>query len=683
MRKTIIAAFFSVCTFSAYAQQAPNIIYILVDDMGYGDLGVLFQNQRKLSGNRSLPYQVSPHLDEMAAQGALLTQQYANAPVCAPSRASLLTGVNQGNAQVRDNQFDKALENNHTIATVVKQAGYRTAAIGKWGLQGDDEKQRPNWPGHPLKRGFDDYFGYMRHADGHEHYPVEGTYRGKKEIWENYKEVSKDFARCYTTDLWTAKAKDWIIKAEAQDRSKPFLMYLAYDAPHAVLELPTQAYPAAGGIDGGLKWIGTAGKMINTASGTVDTYVHPDYAQATYDDDQNAATPEIPWPDTYKRYATAVRRIDDAVGDLLKLLKDLKIDHNTLVVFSSDNGPSIESYLPKEYTANLPTFFGSYGPFDGIKRDCWEGGMRMPVIVQWKNHIPAGKIVTTPSMLSDWLPTFADAAKLPIPVKADGVSLLPALLGKGNQQESLVYSEYFEGGSTPKFNAFESGRQGRKRGQMQLIRFGDLVGIRYNIKSADDDFELYDVVKDPKETVNLAKLANYENIQQQMNDRVLQLRTPDRDAKRPYDAAAIPALKLAKMPKKGIRWGFYKGDFPWIAKENALNPTKVGLSSKFDAKAINGSGVLVFSAYLKVPETGSYQISLSSKGKAFVRIHDAATIDADFGYTGNKIERTILLEKGIHPVKVYQLQKNGEKNKLDIKFGQDGKLTPIESALLL
>ncbi|SER95809.1 PA14 domain-containing protein [Pedobacter rhizosphaerae] len=137
------------------------------------------------------------------------------------------------------------------------------------------------------------------------------------------------------------------------------------------------------------------------------------------------------------------------------------------------------------------------------------------------------------------------------------------------------------------------------------------------------------------------------------------------------------------MPKKGVKWSFYKGDFPWLAKENGLKISKSGLASTFDAQEINGSGVLVFSSYLKVPETGRYQISLSSKEKAFVRIHDAATIDADFGYTGRKIERTILLQKGIHPIKVYQLQKDGEKNTLDIKFGREGKLAPIESALML
>lgn len=670
-----------LCFMVSYAQQKPNIIYILVDDLGYGDVGVFFQNQRKLSGDKSLPFELSPQLDKMAANGAILTQQYANAPVCAPSRASLLTGVNQGNATVRDNQFDKALDNNHTIATVLKQAGYRTTAIGKWGLQGDDEKDKPNWPAHPLKRGFDNYFGYMRHADGHEHYPVEGIYRGKKEIWADYTEVSKDYGKCYTTDLWTARAKNWITKFENEKTdAKPFFMYLAYDAPHAVLELPTQSYPEEGGTNGGLKWIGKPGNMINTASGVVDSYIHPDYKNATYDDDHNPATPEIAWPDTYKRYATAVRRIDDAVGDLLKLLKDLKIDDNTLIVFSSDNGPSIESYLPKNYVANLPTFFSSYGPFDGIKRDCWEGGMRMPVIVQWVKHISPGKVVTTPSMLSDWLATFADAAKVSLPAKSDGVSLLPSLLGSGKQKESLVYSEYFEGGKTPSFNAFEKDKQGRKRNQKQMIRFGNLVGVRYDIKSATDDFEIYDVLNDPKQINNLATRAEYTAVQLKMKDRVLQLRTSLPDAKRPYDSTAIPPVVLKGTGKQGLKWHFVAGVFPWVIQTDNIKATQKGFSKSFAVKEVKKEGSFMFTAYVKVPKTGSYVFTISGKQKAFVRLHDAAILDADFNYNGKTLQKTVVLKEGYHPIKIYTINKN-LKNDLQIKFGTIENQRPLEEFL--
>ncbi|MGV3540677.1 MAG: sulfatase-like hydrolase/transferase, partial [Rufibacter sp.] len=360
-------------------KKQPNIIFIMTDDLGYGDLGVLFQKQRQKKNDRSEPWAYTPNLDKMADQGAILNSHYAAAPVCAPSRASFMLGQSQGHANVRDNQFDKAIDDNYTVANMLKKVGYATAAIGKWGLQG---KTKDEWPAHPLNRGFDYYYGYMRHGDGHEHYPVEGVYRGPKEVYENRKEVSAGLAKCYTADLWTAATKKWIVDhAKGQSKENPFFIYLAYDTPHAVLELPTQEYPAGGGLKGGLQWTGKPGQMINTASGTVDSWIHPDYAKATYDHDKNPSTPEVAWPNVYQRYATSVRRIDDAVGDLLQLLRDLKIDENTLVVFTSDNGPSLESYLEK--VKNDPDFFNSFGPFDGVKRDVLEGGVRMPALAWW------------------------------------------------------------------------------------------------------------------------------------------------------------------------------------------------------------------------------------------------------------------------------------------------------------
>ena len=154
----------------------------------------------------------------------------------------------------------------------------------------------------------------------------------------------------------------------------------------------------------------------------------PDYAAATYDDDGNPATPEVPWPEVFQRYAMGVRRIDDAVGDLKQLLQDLAIDTNTLVVFTSDNGPTTEDYLTltPRYAAN---FFDTFGPMDGVKRDTWEGGIRMPTIVRWPGTIPAGAISNTPSQFQDWMPTFTELAGLPGPARSDGVSLVPTLTG--------------------------------------------------------------------------------------------------------------------------------------------------------------------------------------------------------------------------------------------------------------
>ena len=273
----------------------PNILFILTDDLGYGDVGVFWQNQRREANRRGEPSHQTPNLDRMAAEGMRFTQHYCPASVCAPSRASLLSGVHQGHSNVRDNQFDKALENNHTLATMLKQAGYATVAIGKYGLQGETAHP-PDWPAHPLNRGFDSYFGYMRHSDGHEHYPKEGLYRGVKEVWDDRTEVSAGLDKCYTADLWTARAKQWIVDHHRAQARQPFFMYLAFDTPHAVLELPTQAYPPGGGLHGGLQWIGKPGEMITTAHGKIDSWYHPDYASATWDNDNDPATPGSPGP---------------------------------------------------------------------------------------------------------------------------------------------------------------------------------------------------------------------------------------------------------------------------------------------------------------------------------------------------------------------------------------------------
>ena len=391
----------------------PNIIFILTDDLGYGDLGVLFQNARAAG----MPKEATPNLDIFAAEGMQLRQQYCPAPVCAPSRASFLLGVHQGHANVRDQQYDKALDNNHTLGTVLREAGYATAVIGKWGLGGDDlgGTTPADWPAYPTKRGFDYFFGYERHADGHDHYPKEAPYSpNSKECYDQSNNITPILDKCYTTDLFTARAKKWITDQHNSQPNQPFFLYLAYDTPHSVYELPTIAYPTGGGATGGLQWLGAAGHMINTASGTVDSYFFPDYANATYDDDNNPATPQVPWPEVFQRYATSVRRIDDAVGDLKQLLQDLALDTNTLVIFTSDNGPTTEDALNLSvtYAAN---FFDNFGPFDGVKRDTWEGGIRMPTFVRWPGRVPAGTTNMTPSQFHDWMPTFTDLAGLPVP----------------------------------------------------------------------------------------------------------------------------------------------------------------------------------------------------------------------------------------------------------------------------
>lgn len=661
----------------------PNIIFILADDLGYGDLGVFFQNQREKDNNPSQPWHKTPNLDKMASEGVYMTQHYCSAPVCAPSRASLLSGLHQGHANVRDNQFDKAIADNYTVGNVLQKAGYETVAVGKWGLQGDTVQinKGADWLAHPLKRGFDDYFGYMRHRDGHEHYPKEGIYRDAKEVYKNHENISADLDKCYTMDLWTAYAKKWIVDHSQSKSEKPFFMYLAFDTPHAVIELPTQAYPEAKGLNGGLQWTGEKGHMINTASGEPDSWTHPDYVNAVYDHDNDPKTEEIPWPDTYKRYATSVRRIDDAVGDINQLLIDLGVDSNTLVVFTSDNGPSRESYLPEGYVENTPEFFDSFGPFDGIKRDVWEGGIRVPTIAKWPVKFTNHKEVTTPGMFSDWMATFCDAAGFAAPAKSDGVSLLPAMSGTGNQKESTVYVEYFVNSKTPAYEDFDESHRGRTRKQMQMVYMNNLLGVRYDVQSTNDDFEIYDVVKDPKEINNLAAGPDMENLQAEMKQRVLQLRRPNESAPRPYDGELIPSV-VKENTVAGVEWKSFQDESPWIPQVDNLYPSSVGMAEQLSASLLGKDDNLLYcQTFIKIPEDGEYTFSLTAEGTALMRIHDAMVIDADYGYEADSERRgTILLKEGLHPIKVYYKKGNANDPHFNLKWsGPSFDIVPLSS----
>ena len=369
---------------------------------------------------------------------------------------------------------------------MLKSIGYRTAIIGKYGLQGKGNSAK-TWPAYPTKRGFDEFFGTVPHKAGHVHYPLDEEplgnserHRLKVDVWHNDKEVSKDLDKCYTTDLYTAYAKKWITDSVQKSPSDPFFLYLSYDTPHAALQLPTSAYPEGGGLDGGVQWTGKPHEMINTARGEIDSYIYPEHAG---------------WKNAAQRMAAMVRRIDEAVGDLQQLLKDLKIDDNTLVVFTSDNGPHNESYTKGfSYGADL---FQSYGPFDGIKRDLFEGGIRMPTFVRWPGKIAAGGIDQTPSQFHDWMNTFLDAAGAPLLAQSDGVSLLPALTGEGEQETAVTYVEYQQNGRTPDYKDFAKDHRKRKRGQMQVIFLDGYKGLRTDLGDPAQAFEIYDVGNGP------------------------------------------------------------------------------------------------------------------------------------------------------------------------------------------
>ncbi len=638
----------------------PNIILIFTDDMGYGDIGLFHQNQR--TGKKH----ATPNLDQIASEGIQLRRHYCPAPVCAPSRASLLRGLHQGHTEVRNNDFDKAIPDNHTLGTVLKEAGYRTLHVGKYGLPGlgesrDSFKNPDEWPAYPTKRGFDEYLGYVRHVDGHVHYPNNEwpignseSHRTGKEVWHNEKEISAQLDKCYTTDLFTAYTKKWILEQAKDARDEPFFVYLAYDTPHAALQVPTDAFPEGGGLKGGLQWLGEPGKMINTATGEIDSWIHPDYRNQS-------------WSNVEQRFATMVRRIDSAVGDLVQLLKDLDIDEKTLIVFTNDNGPLSVSYIQGE--PFTPIHFQSYGPFDGEKRDVWEGGIRMPALARWPGKIPAGGIDHTPSQFHDWLATFADVAGLPIPALSDGVSLVPTLTGTGVQEPSTVYVEYFNGGKTPNYPDFDPSHRNRLRKEMQAIFLEGYKGVRVDIQRHSDDFEIYDVKTDLKEVKNLAGTNDFfVGLQQRMKDRSLQLRRPNGDNPRPYDDALVPSVEVAAV-RPGVRWVAYEGDFPWAPKFWNVTPGFVGRVSQIRSDVGPENGAVVYTGYLDVPQDGEYHFSLTADSRAVFRIHDANIIDADYGYNqGSEVSAKVKLAAGLHPFRINYLKQSGNKPQLDLKW---------------
>lgn len=640
------------------ADDQPNIVFILCDDLGWGDLGVFYQN----TSDHDRTHQ-TPMLDKMAAEGMQLRAHYCPAPVCAPSRASLLTGVHQGHATVRDNQFDKMLVDNHTLGTVLKAHGYRTAMIGKYGLQGVGEDAQ-TWTGYPTKRGFDEFFGYVSHYDGHVHFPNDEWalgdspgHRSPKQVWSNQVEVSSQLAKCYTTDLFTARSKAWIKEHRTERPDQPFFLYLAYDTPHAALQVPSVPYPEGRGLTGGVQWTGKPGKMINTAYGEIDSYRHPDYV-------------ERGWTDVEERFATMVRRIDNCVDDLLQTLRDLDIAENTLVVFSSDNGPHHEAYLAG---ANYdPTSFRSYGDFEGTKRDTWEGGIRLPTLAWWPGKISAGGISGHPSQFHDWMATFAAVAGGTAPARSDGVSLLPTLTGNGKQRAGTVYVEYWQQGTTKPYDDFSKAKQRATRGQMQVIQLNGYKGVRTDIQSHADPFQIYDLKSDPRERHNLAGTSpEFDQLQQAMLDRVLRLRRPNPTAQRPYDAEAIPALDLEDV-ENGLLWKSYEGSFDYVPSVADLSSTASGVSEAFEVSQ-SGAKAIEFTGLIKVPKEAAYTFVVTTPQKAFLRIHDVAVVDADFNYKiGQQPSGTVRLKRGYHPIRLNCLTTESGEAQVSVLWSPSG-----------
>lgn len=438
----------------AQPKQAPNIIYIYADDLGYGELGVYGQQKIR-----------TPHLDKLAQEGIRFTQHYSSAPVCAPSRCMLLTGQHPGHAYIRGNYelggYEDSTEGGQmplyrgafTLANLLKKKGYQTAMIGKWGLG------VAGTTGSPLLQGFDYYYGYLDQKQAHNYYP--------SHLWENdrwdtldnptiqvHRSINRltatdsDFnsfiGRTYAPSKMTEKALQYI----EQNQQKPFFLYLPYTLPHLALQVPPEYLK---------KYLG---QFEETPYYGEKGYVPCKYPRATY--------------------AAMISFLDDQVGIILDKIQKMGLDKNTVVFFSSDNGTSFSAGVDYE-------FFNSVAGLRGLKMEVYEGGIRVPFIARWPGRIKPNSVTDHVSVQYDMMATL-DELTGGTNAETDGISMLPTLLGNKKQpQHPFLYFEYPENG-----------------GQI-AVRIGPWKGVRKNLKAnRSAAWELYDLQQDPYEKTNLA-----------------------------------------------------------------------------------------------------------------------------------------------------------------------------------
>ena len=409
----------------AERRRKPNIIYILADDLGYGDLGCYGQKKVK-----------TPNLDRMAEEGMRFTNHYSGSTVCAPSRNCLMTGEHTGHARIRGNERYPLLEEDLTVAELLKGAGYATGLVGKWGLGTNYDTGAPN------RKGFDSFFGFLDQGNAHFYYPP-FVWRNREQIQLDGNDVEQQTGQ-YVHDMFTEEALQFI----RNHRAGPFFLYLAYTIPHAELTVPEDS-------------------------------------MALYD----GKFPEKPWPKEHygsqkkprAAFAGMLSRLDRDVGRIMALLKETRLDESTIVMFSSDNGPHREGGAD-------PDFFGSRGPLRGIKRDLYEGGIRVPMIARWPDRIESGSVTDHISAFWDVLPTCAELVGVAVPKDIDGISFAPTLLGrKGQTQHEYLYWEFHQ------------------EGGKQAVRRGEWKAVRLNVKrNPDGPLELYNLVHDIGETTNVA-----------------------------------------------------------------------------------------------------------------------------------------------------------------------------------
>jgi arylsulfatase A-like enzyme len=407
------------------AESRPNIVFIMADDLGYGDLGCFGQKRIR-----------TPNIDRLAAEGMKLTDFYAGSTVCAPSRCVLMTGLHTGHCFIRGNGKINLRPGDVTIAEVLQQAGYTCGLSGKWGLGHEGSS------GLPTRQGFDHFFGYLDQHHAHNYYPsflVRGERRvrlrnevpGEGKFGQGVATRQVD----YSHDLIMTDALGWLEEVH----KRPFFLYLPVTIPHA-----------------------------NNEAGRKGMEV-PELGEYAKTD----------WPEVQKRTAAMISRLDRDVGRLMSMLRRLGIDRNTVVFFTSDNGPHREG-------GNNPEFFDSNGKFRGIKRALYEGGIRVPTIVRWPGRIAAGSTSQVMGSFADVLPTLAELAGAKVSQRLDGLSIVPTLTGNAKEQKlhKYLYWEFYEGGGA------------------RAVRMGQWKAVG---KSLDGkQLELYHLGSDPGERKNVA-----------------------------------------------------------------------------------------------------------------------------------------------------------------------------------
>lgn len=439
-----IACLCSLIADSSFAAEQPNIIYIMTDDLGYGDLGCFGQEVVQ-----------TPNIDRMAAQGMKFTNHYAGHTVCRPSRLVLWTGQHCGSTGLIGNRDRKLQPEETTVAELLKSKGYKTGGVGKWALGNVDTPAEVNNVGHPNNNGFDYWFGYLNQGTAHNFYPPF--------LWENKTQVTlsgnvlmdNPQARGRVSSERTSYSHDFMTDAAfkfiKENQKNPFLLHIHWTIPHANNE---------------------GGRVLK------DGMEIPDYGLYADRD----------WPNPEKGFAAMVTHMDRDVGRLFALLDELKLDEKTLVIFTSDNGPHQEGGHKHE-------FFNSNGPLKGYKRSMHEGGIRVPMIARWPGKVKPGTVSHLPSAFWDFLPTACEVADVEPPNNIDGISYLPTLLGKTDQKKH----DYL-------FWASQEGETsiGMRMEDWKLVKYRPKKNRNKKVANQPEDWRLYDLTQDIGEENNVA-----------------------------------------------------------------------------------------------------------------------------------------------------------------------------------